>query len=383
MQGILLPFVRSEQPIMSPHQLYLERQSGQFWAFVVKGSDNEAAFADRSALAVAQETRLSCRGPFQPSNDSETNMPQRRTTVCSTEELGDSGNVTLLEGSLGGFGSEGGASRRDSLLPLISAGPMVKVFASLTDLREHVAKMEKEDPLDIRPHIHVQYPPPPNRNWAHHVMENMYAAWMATSKFGLENETICFVLAPGASHAAGNGTPRSIPSPEMDPMSTFGACPSTTWEELTGRTREIGTGKWMRFDHWIFRISAFGILHRTHHYEASFFQHEEDASMHFPALFRHRMYNRYELEAPTLRSFSNESRPRQRESSKSDEILLNALIIPNKWSWGNLTAMASMINEELTRIEIGTHLVSVGAKVLDWKTHNTMTKQLSIIRETE
>ena len=297
--------------------------------------------------------------------------------MCSTKNYGDNGTL-LDERKLGGFASLLGKNTgSDSRLPIISAGHKVKVFASHADLREHVANMEKGDSLETRPHVHVQYPPAPNDNWGHHVMENMYASWMATSKFGLENQTICFVSAPGARR---NGTTRSLP-PAMDPMTTFGGCPSTTWEELIGRPGRAGT--WMRFDHWVFGISGYGMMHRTHHYEASFFQHEDDAAMHFPALFRHRMYSRYAIEAPVLRSISNERRRRRRISSESDEVLLNALIVPNKRPWGNLTAMANMINEQLKRIEIAGYFVSVSAEVFNWRSQNTMTKQLSVIRQTD
>ena len=359
--------------------LYLEVTSagnGVFWAFVIDRDDDgigllggESLLGDPVSLVVSTHTRTYCQGPFPPD---VVGMPPRfvpQPNLCTTENLTES-NGMIAKSS----GDPKKTSKQLGHDVLLFAGPRVKRFASESDLEAHVSMLTDDGIISQRQHVHTMFEN--HWNWGHHVLEAMYAAWMGTAKFGLENETICFVTTPGSvPHNGPDGKPLN---PDLDPTSAFGGCPRIVWEELTAPP----VGRWIHFEKIVLGASGSGMEHRNEFYEASMYDSNADDVMYLPRRFRSRMYDSYSTQRPQERSSSGEHRARGDDGS----IHLKALLLPNKREWGDLEAMFSAINGRLGSYQSSSSSdtrYQVTAQIFDWSKFNTMRSQLEVLRDVD
>lgn len=354
--------------------LYLEVTSagnGVFWAFVVD-SDDEAGLGDSLlgdpvSLIVSAHTRTYCQGPFPPDVMGKPPRFVPQPNICTTESLTESnGMIAKL------YGDHKNKSKQQGHDVLLFAGPRVKRFATESNLEAHVAMLLKDRKLTRRQDVHTMFEN--HWNFGHHVLEAMYAAWMGTAKFGLENETICYVTTPGSvPHNGPDGKPLN---PDLDPTSTFGGCPLVVWEELTAPP----IGRWIQFDKVVLGVSGAGMEHRNDFYEASMYDPYAEDVTYLPRRFRSRMYDSYSIERPLERSKSGEYRVRGDDGA----IHLKALLLPNKREWGDLGAMFYAIDSGLASYQSSNGArYRVTAQIFDWSKFNTMRAQLEVIRDVD
>lgn len=359
--------------------LYLEVTSagnGQFWAFVVVDSDDgeaglldgESLLGDPVSLVVSTHTRTYCQGPFPPDVIGKPPRFVPQPNLCSTE------NLTESNGMIGkSYGDHKKTSKQPGHDVLLFAGPRVKRFASESDLEAHVSMLLEDGKLKKRQNVHVMFEN--HWNFGHHVLEAMYAAWMGTAKFDLENETLCFITTPGSvPHNGPDGKPLN---PDLDPTSTFGGCPRIVWEELTA----LPIGRWIHFDKIVLGASGAGMEHRNEFYEASMYDPYAEDIMYLPRRFRSRMYDSYSIRRPQERASSGEHRVRGDDGA----IHLKALLLPNKREWGELGAMVYAINSGLASYQpLNSGMkFQVTAQIFDWSKFNTMKAQLEVLRNVD
>jgi len=349
--------------------LYLEvtPEGSVFWAFVVDrhsdGDESGQLLGDPVSLVVSTHTRLYCLGPFPPGTKASQPNFFPHPYLCSTE------NITESTGRVGKMHE---TTKFDVML---FAGPKVKRFATEAELVSFVKSMSTDGKLARRRNVHVMFEN--HWNFGHHVLEAIYAAWTSTAKFGLENETICFVTTPGSvPHNSPDGKPLSA---DLDPSSTFGGCPRVVWEELTAVSTER---RWVRFDQFIFGASGSGMEHRNEYYEASMHDPGADDVTYLPRRFRSRMYDSYSVLQPQGRKSSGGDRVR----NKNGLIEIRAALLPNKRDWGNLNAMSDAINTQLASytptlgVSGQVDKTRISAQVVDWSQYNTLRSQLELLR---